>query len=234
MSRRNIVRAIVLVAAVLTLGWLAWFVDAVSVLRAALVKVQALGSWAPFWFILIYIVGCLTMFPGIILTLGGGVLFGQLKGTLFVSVGATIGAVIAFLISRYLARAWVERKWGRSARFQAIDQAVAEEGWKIVGLMRLSPVVPFTPMNFIFGLTRIPLVQFIIVTWISILPLTALFVYVGTLIGDLTQLGTRPVASGQLKWFITAIGLVSTVIVTFMVTRMAKRSLAAKMEDAST
>ena len=225
-NRRRILRALLLVAVLLTIGWLLWMFDLRGLVRSLLMKVHSLGAWAPFWFILIYVAGCLTMFPGIILTLSGGVLFGLLRGTLYVATGATLGAVLAFVVSRYLARDWVEEKWGKDPRFRALDQAVAREGWKIVGLIRLSPVFPFTPTNFIFGLTRIPLPHFFLVTWISVLPLTTFFVYLGTLMGDLTQVTARPVPPGPMKWVIAGLGIISTVIVTTFVARITRRALA--------
>ena len=225
-NRRRILKVLLLVTVILTAGWLLWMFDVRGVVRSLLMKVHNLGPWAPFWFILIYVAGCVTMFPGIILTLSGGVLFGLVRGTLYVATGATLGATLAFVVSRYLARSFVEEKWGKDPRFRALDQAVAREGWKIVGLIRLSPVFPFTPTNFVFGLTRILLPHFFVVTWISILPLTTFFVYLGTLMGDLTQVTARPVPPGPMKWVIAGLGVVSTFIVTALVARITRRALA--------
>src|SRR5262245_55012988 len=116
--------------------------DARQILREVLRHISALGPWGPFWFIMTYIIACLTFFPGVILTLGGGILFGVVKGTLYVSIGATLGAACAFLLSRYLARDWVTRKFSSNLTFRTIDDAVERDGWKIVGLIRLSPVFP--------------------------------------------------------------------------------------------
>jgi len=86
--------------------------------------------------------------PGSILTLGAGVVFGVVKGALIVSVSATLGATATFLVGRYVARDAIARKIDGNPRFKAIDQAVAREGWKIVGLTRLSPVFPFNLLNY--------------------------------------------------------------------------------------
>jgi uncharacterized membrane protein YdjX (TVP38/TMEM64 family) len=232
--RRNLLRAVILITSVLLVIWLIRVTDARYILRLILQKIQDLGPWAPFYFILTYIVACLVFFPGVILTLGAGVLFGLIKGTLYVSIGATIGASCAFLVSRYLARDWVFKKFSANRNFRAIDDAVAKDGWKIVGLIRLSPVFPFIPMNFVFGLTRIPLYQFAIVTWFSLLPLTSLFVYLGSLIGDIAALGQQPIATGKAKWIVSGIGVVMTIIVTIFVTRIARRALArAGLEEPS-
>ena len=194
-------------------------------------RISDLGSWAPFWFIVIYIVACLTFFPGFILTMGAGILFGIAKGTLYVSTGATLGASCAFLISRYLARRWVLHRFARNSKFRAIDDAVANEGWKIVGLTRLSPVFPFIPMNFIFGLTKIPFWQFFFATWFGIIPVCTLFVYLGTLLGDIAALGTQPIAAGKTKWIVSGIGIGTTLVVSLFITRIARKALASRIPD---
>lgn len=229
--RRNLLRGILLVSAGLLLVWFVRMADTRQILRVVLEKIQNLGPYAPLYFIGTYIVACLTFFPGVILTLGGGVLFGVVKGTLYVSIGATIGASCAFLLSRYFFRDWLSRKFAQNARFRAIDDAVAKDGWKVVGLMRLSPVFPFIPMNFVFGLTRIPLLHFALVTWVSLLPLTTMFVYLGSLLGDIAAIGNRPIASGQTKWIVSGVGVVMTIIVTIFVTRIAKRALAGRLPE---
>lgn len=231
MNKRNIVRGIVAAAVVLTVVWLWRAADPREITRGLLAWIEALGPWAPFWFVAAYVLSCLTFFPGILLTAGGAILFGVPKAVLLVSIGATIGAACGFLISRYAARGWVQRKWGANPRFAAIDAATEREGWKIVGLMRLSPVVPFVPMNFLFGLTRVPLLHFVLATWAGILPLTFVYALLGSVIGDLAELGKQPVSSGPWKWIITAAGLASTVVVTLLVTRVAKRALAGKVPE---
>lgn len=229
--RRHLVRGFLLLVAGLLVVWLVRITDARYILRMVLEKIQNLGPLAPLCFIGAYVIACLTFFPGVILTLGGGVLFGVIEGTLYVSVGATIGAACAFLVSRHLARGWVSKKLAGNARFRAIDDAVARDGWKVVGLMRLSPVFPFIPMNFVFGLTRIPLLHFVLITWVSILPMSAMFVYLGSLLGDIAALGNKPIATGQTKWIVTGIGGVMTLIVTVLVTRIAKRALAGRLGE---
>ena len=108
-------------------------------------------------FILLYIVSCVALVPGSMLTIGGGALFGVVRGSIYVSVGATLGATAAFLVGSYLARDWVTRKIGAHPAFAAIDQAVADEGWRIVFLTRFVRIFPFFLMNYAYGLTRVSL-----------------------------------------------------------------------------
>lgn len=229
--RRNLLRTFLFAVVVFLVVYLVRVTDARYLLRVILARIDELGPWKPFWFVVTYIIACLTFFPGFILTLGGGVLFGLLKGTLFVSVGATIGAGAAFLLSRYVARTWVIHKFAGNSKFRAIDDAVAVDGWKVVSLIRLSPVFPFIPMNFVFGLTRIPFWQFVLTTWISILPVTMLFVYLGTLLGDIAALGTQPIAAGRTKWIVTGIGFITTVVVSLLIARIARKALSTRLAE---
>src|SRR5690242_8095361 len=111
-------------------------------LRETLAWIGRLGPWGPVLFIGIYVVATVFFIPGSVLTLGAGALFGVGLGSVCVSVSATLGATAAFLVGRYLARDAVARKIAKNERFAAIDHAVAEEGWKIVLLTRLSPIFP--------------------------------------------------------------------------------------------
>jgi uncharacterized membrane protein YdjX (TVP38/TMEM64 family) len=229
--QRKALRVIVAVLALLIVWGVMRLADPREILRQVLERISGLGGWAPFWFILTYIVACLTFFPGVILTLGAGVLFGVVRGTFYVSIGATIGAGCAFLLSRYVARDWVLRRFSNIPKFRAIDDAVGRDGWKIVGLIRLSPVFPFIPLNFVFGLTRIPFLHFVAITWLSVIPMSSVFVYLGSVLGNIAALGTEPIAAGRAKWIVGGIAAILTVIVTFSVTRIARKALAEAEEQ---
>ncbi|MGC2277764.1 MAG: TVP38/TMEM64 family protein, partial [Candidatus Binatus sp.] len=117
--------------------------------------IRGLGALAPVAFIAIYIVACVAFLPGSILTIGAGVIFGVVRGSIYVSIAATLGATAAFLVGRYVARDWVSKRLEGNAKFKAIDEAVGREGWKMVFLTRLSPVFPFNLLNYAYGLTRV-------------------------------------------------------------------------------
>src|ERR1700736_3869707 len=160
-----------------------------EVFAAMLDRIRGLGALAPVLFVILYIVGAILFIPGSVLTIGGGVLFGLLWGSIYVSIGATIGATAAFLIGRYLARDWVRRQLEGNRKFAAIDRAVGREGWKIVLLTRLSPVFPFNLLNYAFGVTAVTLRDYVIATWVGITPGTVLYVYLGSLGGNLATAG---------------------------------------------
>ena len=115
------------------------FLNLQGILKNALESIASLGPWGPAAFILIYIVATVLFIPGSLLTLGSGVLFGVVGGSVCVSIGSVLGATCAFLTGRYLTRDWVSKQIEGNQKFKAIDSAVASEGWKIVLLTRLSP-----------------------------------------------------------------------------------------------
>ncbi len=128
-------------------------------------------------------------------------------------------------MGRYIARGWVTRKIAGNATFTAIDEAVAAEGWKIVGLARLSPVFPFNLLNYALGLTKVTLGQYFLASWIGMLPGTIMFVYVGSLAGSLASIGQPDGGKTPMEWALYGLGLLATVAVTVIVTRIAKRAM---------
>lgn len=191
-------------------------------LRTGLEWVEGTGSWGPTLFMVIYVVATVLFLPGSVLTLGAGAVFGVTWGSVYVSFSSTLGATCAFLVGRHLARDAIARRIEGNERFAAIDKAVAREGWKIVGLTRLSPVFPFTLLNYAFGLTRVKLAHYILASWIGMMPGTVMYVYLGSLARVAAEARARTTA----EWALYAIGLVATIFVTVLVTRIAKRALA--------
>jgi uncharacterized membrane protein YdjX (TVP38/TMEM64 family) len=190
--------------------------------------IDNLGPLGPLIFTAIYIVACVLLVPASLLTLGAGVLFGVARGTLICSIASTLGATAAFLTGRYLAREWVARQTEATPRFRAINEAVAREGWKIVLLTRLSPLLPFNLLNYAFGLSQVSLRDYFFASWVGMLPGTLLYVYVGSLIGDLGNLSQSGRSKTPTEWAFFAAGLVATAVLTLYTARLARRSLATK------
>lgn len=191
--------------------------------------VSGLGMLAPFVFILIYIIATVVFLPGSLLTLGAGVLFGVLRGFIFVSVASTLGATAAFLLGRYFARGWIAGKIESNAKFKAIDEGVAREGWKIVLLTRLSPVFPFNLLNYAFGLTRVSLKNYFWSSWIGMMPGTVMYVYLGAVAGNLVTLGAGEPSRTPAEWALYIVGLMATIGVTVYITRIARNALNRKV-----
>jgi uncharacterized membrane protein YdjX (TVP38/TMEM64 family) len=185
--------------------------------------VRGWGTTGAFVYGAAYVVGVLLFIPGSVLTLGAGALFGAFWGTVLVSLASTTAAALAFLIARHLARGAVERLARRDKRFEAIDQAVREGGWRIVVLLRLSPVVPFSLSNYLYGLTPVAFGPYVLASWIAMLPATVLYVSIGA--------AGRAAASGgrsPIEWGLIGIGIVATLVATVMITRAARRRLRSK------
>lgn len=179
----------------------------------------------PALFILIYIFACVFFIPGSALTLGAGAVFGVIKGSIYVSIGSTLGATAAFLVGRYIARDWIARKIEKNEKFAAIDRAVGAEGWKIVGLTRLSPIFPFSLLNYAFGLTKVSLRDYVLASWIGMMPGTVMYVY----LGSLARLGVEAQNATTAQTARKIVGLLATVAVTVYVTRIARKALAKRI-----
>ena len=186
--------------------------------------VKGLGPWiGPMVFILGYVVAVVALLPAVVLTVAAGVIFG-LTGTLYVFIGATLGSILAFLISRHFARRVIEKRIQGDARFAAIDRAVGEEGFKIAFLIRLSPVFPFVFVNYALGLTRVRLAHYALASF-GILPGSLLYVYGGTVAGEVAAAAGGAKAGGPWYYATLALGFAATLAVTVIVTRIATRAL---------
>lgn len=184
--------------------------------------VDSLGPWGPLVLGIIYVVAVLLLVPGSILTLLAGATYGLVLGTIIVWFAATIAAALAFLIARHIAREKVRSYVERSPRLTAVDEAIGEQGWKIVALLRLSPVVPFSLQNYLYGVTAIRFWPYVLATWLAMLPGTFLYVYIGSL-------GKTAAAGGEIsaaEWTARGVGLIATLVATFYLARVARKAIA--------
>ena len=187
--------------------------------------IESLGYIGGIAFIAIYILSTIAFVPATILTLGAGVVFGVVWGSVYVFVGATLGSIAAFLVGRYLARDWVGKKIEGNQKFVAIDQAVAHSGFKIVLLTRLSPLFPFNLLNYAFGITGVSFKEYSLAS-IGMLPATVMYVYIGSLAGDVARIGSENQSTDTIKWIIRIVGFIATVVVTVYATRLAQKAIA--------
>ncbi|MCY7277876.1 MAG: TVP38/TMEM64 family protein, partial [Phormidesmis sp. CAN_BIN44] len=172
-------------------------------------SIQDFGSASAIVFIGVYLLLTVLLIPGTILTLSSGVIFGVVYGSLYTFIGATLGATAAFLIGRYFVRDWVAKKIESNSKFKAIDAAVAKEGLKIVLLTRLSPAFPFVLLNYAFGVTKVSLQDYI-VGCVGMIPGTILYVYIGSLAGNLATIDASTQAA---QWTLRIVGLIATIAV---------------------
>jgi uncharacterized membrane protein YdjX (TVP38/TMEM64 family) len=216
-SRPNVIKLVVaililvaLVVAMRTLPVALW-------LEQFKAWVQGVGPIGYVLYALAYAVCCVFLVPALALTLGAGAIFGMVKGTLVVLVGATFGATAAFLLARTVMRAKVEAMTAGNAKFRAIDRAFIHEGAKIMWLCRLSGFPPFTWVNYAFGLTGIGLGPYVLTTFFGIIPGTLAFTYAGAA-GAAAVTGS----GNRIGLIVTAIG---AVLVSVVVARIATRAI---------
>lgn len=192
------------------------------------------GALGVLGFALLYIVSVVLMLPGSILTAGAGFLYGPWWGLLLVSPVSVLAATLAFALGRSVARDWIADRVKDRPRFRAIDRSIGQGGVKIVALLRLSPVLPFNLLNYALGLTKVKSRDYVLASFVGMLPGTLLYVYLGSLVTSASQLAGGKLPSGGiwqqvLYWG----GLVATVVATILITHLARRALRRELDDGS-
>lgn len=168
-------------------------------------------------FVALYVVVTVMLGPATALTLMAGLAYGA-WGFLLVVMAATLAAAVAFLIGRYLAYERVNRWTIGKPRLLALNRAVSEEGWRVVALLRLSPVIPYGLQNYLFSVTHIGFMPYVLATLFGIMPATALYVYIGSL-------GQAIGRASTMQWVLGTVGLAATALVAVVVGRRAKQAL---------
>jgi len=188
-----------------------------------------LGPWGALLFIAAYIVASVTLAPAFLLTLAAGAVFGLLRGTLLVYVGAVLGSSAVFAIAAPLARSRLLRWLDRDPRVAAVRSAVVGQGAWVMFLLRLSPLVPFVLLNYALALSGVRYRDFVAAS-VGMLPAIVMYVYYGKVAGDVAKLaaGVAP-PHGRAYYALLAVGLVATIVATTIVTRAARKA----MSDAS-
>lgn len=204
-----------------------WIVRLVHWMRGA-------GLAGALVYVVVFVLAAVCMVPGALLTIGAGMAYGPLLGAALASPAGLLGSTLAFILGRTWLRSWV-RRWAASApRFGAIDAAVGRHGLRIVTLMRLSPIFPYNVLNYAFGATRIRLRDYVLGSFVGMLPGAVLYAYIGSLLGRVarTSIAVDDADAGGARLALSALGLAATLIVTVFVTRMARRALAHEIPEA--
>ncbi len=186
-----------------------------------------------------YIIATVLVVPVSILMLAAGYLFGLPLGVILASVGTVLGASGALLVGRFFVREWVAKRIADLPRFRALDQATRHEGFLIVFLTRLSPLFPFSLINYGLSLTSVRFRDYFFASWLGMLPITILYTYVGSVAKNLTELTSGGLQVGELDRTLVLVGLAASVVLTILITRTATRTLSqhlarepAEQEDA--
>lgn len=218
--RSFLVTALVIAASLVTFtpGLREWTLSALD-------WMEQIGPWGPAAFVVVYIVATIGLIPGALLTLGAGAAFGLWRGVLAVVIGSNLGATAAFLLGRTVLRGWADGMVARRPRYVALDQAVAKNGFRLVVLTRLSPLLPFNFLNYAFGLTRLSLRDYVVASTVGMLPGTFLFVYLGATAKSLRVL-ERSNAGGIANQLLFGSGLIATLVLTHYLVQLAQAALA--------
>ena len=219
------IKAGLLVAVVIGLFTASWFLPVGTWVEAFTHWIQQQGPLGVLYFMCGYVLATVLFFPDSLFTIAAGIVFGLFWGTLIALISATIGATLAFLIGRYLAREPVE-KWSKNYRiFGALDSAIGANDWKVIGLLRLSPLVPFNLSNYFFGVTQARLWAYVAASLVGMTPGVFMYAYLGyagkATLGHTGSIGTSQIA-------LLSIGLVATIVVIWYVTRLARKELQKK------
>lgn len=213
----------------------AYLLDLRELVPRAIEYLRKLGPVSLVYLAVLYILATVFMVPGSILTLAAGFLAALLwrdalyiaiaAGYASVAVGSVVGATLAFLLGRGLARPWVEQRIADNARFQSMDEAVARQGFRMVCLLRLSPLFPFNLLNYALGLTRVKLLDYVLASAIGMLPGTVLYVYIGATAQSLAGAAASGAEANWARNTLLVAGVIATVLVVALVSRAAKKAL---------
>ena len=199
-----------------------WLVDLES-------YIQLLGPFGPVIMAAFYIVCTVCLVPGSAISIAAGTLFGFKTGLITVLIGANVGALCAFLLARSFLREKVEAWAANASKFRALDRAIEREGFKIVLLTRLSPLFPFVWLNYFLGLTAVRTGSYAAANLIGMLPGALLYVWLGATARQAFGIQSDDPANVYRQLF-QYVGLVVTLLTVVLITRMARKALAATAE----
>ncbi|MEM7281212.1 MAG: VTT domain-containing protein [Pseudomonadota bacterium] len=182
-------------------------------------------------FVSLYSAWLVLVLPGVFLVIAAGFLYGFVNGLALILVGHVIGSTLAFLISRNLTKSFVEKRLGSSVKLEAIDGAIRESAFTIVFLARLSMVLPYSLLNYAFGLTSVGLRDYITASLLGMVPPFVLFVFLGTTADDLASIVNGEVGLDDHAWIVAVFGVVMIIVIIAYIVRKAKVALNSKLEQ---
>ncbi|KAJ7980121.1 TVP38/TMEM64 family membrane protein slr0305 family [Quillaja saponaria] len=222
-SALRITLLILLIAAVVTA---CFTLPIEKILKDFLLWVEKdLGPWGPLVLAVAYIPLTVLAVPASVLTLGGGYLFGLPVGFVADSIGATVGAGAAFLLGRTIGKPFVISKLKDYPQFRAVAIAIQRSGFKIVLLLRFVPLLPFNMLNYLLSVTPVPIGEYMLASWLGMMPITLLLVYVGTTLKDLSDVTHGWNGFSKTRWAFIVLSLVVSAVLVICVTKVAKAAL---------
>lgn len=179
---------------------------------------------------LVYVLATLLLLPGSVLTWGAGFVYGPTWGPVLVSPVSVVAATLAFTLGRFALRDWIANRLAKNPRFGVIDRAVGARGFKIVFLLRLSPIVPYNLLNYALGLTSVKLRDYVLASFLGMLPGTFLNVYLGSLVRSVSELASGKPGAESWSQIFYWVGLVAAIVVTIFIMRIGRRALREELE----
>ena len=194
-------------------------------------EIQTAGWMGYLVFIALYAVCCVFFIPASFLTFAAGAVWGFWGGTALVLIGNGLGSLFCLLITRYLFRGMAAKLFQRHKKIKAVADAVEHDGWKMVFLTRLSPAMPFSLINYALGLTRLSVWHFLAATEVGSIPAIAVYVYLGTVMGNLAKIRADLHHRGAWYWALQGVGLFMAIVVTVYITHVAAKSLRQRIKS---
>lgn len=231
MTLASLARVLLIVLVVAALAAAALFLPIADWISALAERARSTGATGVVLFFVAYVAATVLFLPGSLLTLAAGFAYGPVWGLALASPASVAGATCAFVLGRTLLRDWAAARVQRSARARAVDAAVAREGFKIVLLLRLSPLFPFNALNYLLSLTQVRLASYVLASFIGMLPATALYVYLGSLAPAAAELSSQASGAGTTRTLLYAAGLLATVAVVVIGARAARRALDVELQE---
>lgn len=168
--------------------------------------IESWGIWAPFMYVMVWIIASIAFFPVIPLKLIAGIIFGPVLGTVYTSIASTLGATFSFLLSRYCIRTTVVKLMETKENFRNIQKGVKANGWKMLIVTRVIPLFPYHLQNYIYGVTKIDLPRYVFVSWVCMLPANIAYCWLGgSLTAEITDLKHSLIYLGPVMFFVVII-----------------------------
>lgn len=224
MSRRTF-KTVAIVAGLTLAAMLVWQLPVTHWIVALAERLRGMGWAGVALFVAIYVVAEVALIPGSLFTLAAGFAYGPVGGLLVASPASVLAATVAFLLGRTILRDWIRTRIDRYPKARALDTAIGTNSFKLILLLRLSPVIPFNILNYALGLSDAKVGRYVAASFVGMLPGTWLYVYLGSLATTAAELTEAGQSSSPQKLILTGVGLVATIIVVVLVTRAAQRAL---------
>jgi uncharacterized membrane protein YdjX (TVP38/TMEM64 family) len=224
-----VLRAVIAAGAILAIVALWWFLPVREWATALAERIRGAGPKGVLFFVAVYVAAEVALVPGSLLTMAAGFAYGPIRGLLVASPASVLAATTAFLLGRTVLRDWIRRTVARSPEARAIDRAVERNSFKLIVLLRLSPVIPFNMLNYALGLSNANLGRYVVASFVGMLPGTWLYVYLGSLTTTAAGLGEASRGGGRARLLLTVVGVAATVLAVVFVTRAARRALEQKL-----